>query len=91
MVARKGRVVDHAGLVKARSYGNGNIVDGPALEWLAKQSEPRFWISDGLVTGEHDKTSIDLGAEAQVICNRAGIRRVDRVQGGKLALLFSKR
>ena len=91
VVARKGRVVDHAGLVNARSHGNGNIVDGPALEWLAKQSEPRFWISDGLVTGEHDKTSIDLGAEAQVICNRAGIRRVDRVQGGKLALLFSKR
>ena len=78
LVAKNGRVVDSNALLKAR-VGNGNIVDGPALQWLAKQPEPRLWISDGYVTGKHDTTSVDLGAEAQVICNRANIRRIKQV------------
>lgn len=28
-----------------------NLIDGPALEWLATQPPPRTWISDGIVTG----------------------------------------
>jgi hypothetical protein len=91
VVARKGRVVDHAGLVKARTYGNGNIVDGPALEWLGKQPGPRVWVSDGFVTGVNDTTSVDLGAAAQVTCNRGSIRRVERSSGQSLDALFSKR
>ena len=27
------------------------MIDGPALDWLARQPEPRFWLSDGQVTG----------------------------------------
>jgi hypothetical protein len=34
-----------------RLPGGGNGVDGVALRWLATQPRPRFWISDGQVTG----------------------------------------
>jgi len=80
IVAKKGRVANAAGLRVARSSGNGNIVDGPALQWLAQQQTPRLWVSDGYVTGKHDRASIDLGAEAQIICNKAGIRRVEKAE-----------
>ena len=83
--------MDHAGLDKARTYGNGNIVDGPALDWLGKQPGPRVWVSDGFVTGVNDTTSVDLGAAAQVTCNRGSIRRVERSSGQSLDALFSKR
>ena len=35
--------------------GNGNVVDGPALRWLARQGGPRLWVSDGCVTGRDDQ------------------------------------
>jgi hypothetical protein len=78
VVAEKGRMANQAGLATANSHGSGNIVDGPGLEWLAKQDGPRIWVSDGLVTGVHDKASADLGAEALLLCNKARIRRVEK-------------
>jgi hypothetical protein len=80
IVARKGRVANADGLRLARSSGSGNIVDGPALQWLAQQQAPRLWVSDGYVTGKYDRSSIDLGADAQIICNKAKIRRVEKAQ-----------
>ena len=38
IIGKKGRVADADGLSKAR-IGTGNIVDGPALEWLGKLCE----------------------------------------------------
>jgi len=35
-------------------HGRGNTCDLLALEWLARQSKPRIWISDGIVTGVGD-------------------------------------
>jgi hypothetical protein len=35
-------------------FGSGNGVDGPALEWLGRQPEPRAWICDGGTTGYGD-------------------------------------
>ena len=90
IVARKGRVANADGLRLARSSGSGNIVDGPALQWLAQQQAPRLWVSDGYVTGKHDRTSIDLGADAQIICNRAKIRRVEKAQAVADALKRGK-
>jgi hypothetical protein len=90
IVARKGRVANSDGLRAAQSSGNGNIVDGPALRWLAKQQAPRLWVSDGYVTGKHDHTSVDLGAEAQIICNKARIRRVEKAQAVADALTKAK-
>lgn len=34
--------------------GGGNYCDGEALRWLGLQPEPRFWVSDGQVTGPGD-------------------------------------
>jgi hypothetical protein len=49
--------------------GGGNTIDGPALEWLAKQPEPRFWVSDGYVTSCEDVTSEELFLDAgRVVC-----------------------
>ena len=46
VIARKGRLVAPSEINPAPG---GNEIDGPALDWLAEQPEPRFWISDGYV------------------------------------------
>ncbi len=42
-----------------------NMIDGPALEWLAEQPYPRVWVSDGVATGP--RANFD---ELQEICSR---------------------
>lgn len=79
IIGTKGRVATREGLKKSH-YGSGNIVDGPALNWLSKQQEPRLWVSDGYVTGKLDRTSVDLSAEVQVLCNKFRIQRVPKPQ-----------
>jgi len=77
IVAAKGKAATAEGLVHARC-GCGNVVDGPALQWLAKQPEPRLWVSDGVVTGIRDRVSIDLWAEAELLCRKHKITRVEQ-------------
>jgi hypothetical protein len=77
IIGTKGRVATREALQKA-VVGSGNIVDGPALNWLSKQAEPRIWVSDAYVTGKHDRTSVDLSAEVQLLCNKFRIRRVPK-------------
>ena len=60
-------------------FGTGNVVDLPALEWLAKQSLPRLWISDGVVTGVGDRGSQVLKRRCEALCRRAHIRRVAKL------------
>ena len=64
--------------VKDASRFSGNVVDGPALVWLAKQQEPRLWVSDGHVTGCNDNTCIDLAADAERVCRKGNIQRVHK-------------
>lgn len=75
------RVVADAGRRAApdqlASYGSGNIVDLPALAWLARQPAPRLWVSDGGVTGVGDRPSADLLRRCRAICTRSRIRRVE--------------
>lgn len=52
-----------------------NTVDGPALRWLADQSGPRVWYSDGAVNGAGDASSLTLSDVADDIMASAGIRR----------------
>ncbi len=59
-----------------KQFGRGNVVDVPALAWLAKQRGPRIWVSDGAVTGVGDMASKVLRARADAICARAQICRV---------------
>jgi hypothetical protein len=77
IVARDGRRAGAAHLVP---YGRGNVVDEPALGWLAQQEEPRIWISDGRVTGIDDCASSALQERCRALCERARIRRARTVQ-----------
>lgn len=74
IVVRDGRRVGVDGL---EPYGPANVVDLPALEWLAKQPAPRIWISDGGVTGAHDRPSRDVKLRCMKVCRHASIERVD--------------
>ncbi len=55
-------------VTKNRPEGSGNVVDMPALEWLATKKEPRIWVSDQLVvplSGDRKQASIDVLAFIQ--------------------------
>ena len=60
--------------------GSGNGVDGPALDWLARQPAPRVWICDGVVTGVGDATHPTLAQECMTTCVRSNIMRVESVE-----------
>lgn len=58
----------------------GNIIDGPALDWLCQQPGPRVWVSDGYVTGRRDKGSdpaLLIDAGRKVAAGR--IKQFDRL------------
>lgn len=59
-----------------KPFGSGNVVDLPALEWLARQPEPRLWVSDGCVTGVSDQGCEVIMRNCRTLAKRARIRRV---------------
>ena len=77
IVAERGRMARGADIEAALPY-SGNIVDGPALKWLAKMPAPRIWVSDGMVTGCHDEAGTNLIRECAATMQSAGIVRVNR-------------
>lgn len=64
--------------IQAARIGGCNLIDGPALKWLARQPGPRIWVSDGLVNGHDGRIAHNLLRECADLCRRHGIRRVDR-------------
>lgn len=64
----------------------GNVVDGPALRWLARQPPPRVWVSDGRITGVGDRSNPRLSEEVAELCARARIVRVADVAAAGTAL-----
>jgi len=66
VVVRDGR---RAAVEDLAPFGSGNVVDLPALEWLARQPAPRVLVSDGGFTGIDDQPS-------RVV--RSGCRRLMR-------------
>lgn len=78
VIAKNGRVASAAAIKRRISeVGGGNIVDGPALQWLGKQAEPRLWVCDGVVTGCHDTACRVLDREAEALRRRHAVRRFD--------------
>jgi hypothetical protein len=76
VIAKAGRMAtDQAIADRREEVGQGNIVDGPALEWLGKQAEPRTWICDGVVTGCGDSRSLPLNLEANRLTQSGRITR----------------
>lgn len=77
IVAKRGRRAK-AGDIKPP--GGGNVVDGPCLDWLAKQKEPRVWISDGGVTGIGDASTFDFVKDAAMKMKKGRIKRLGNAQ-----------
>lgn len=59
--------------------GGGNIIDGPALDWLATQRSPRVWVSDGIVTGCDDICALNLFDYVALMCTTHNIYRVPKL------------
>ena len=55
----------------------GNIVDVPALRWLAGRSGRRIWLCDGHVTGAFDNARAEVDMECSRISKNARIIRVN--------------
>lgn len=76
ILARNGRVCADDDVVRPINYNAGNIIDGPALEWLGTRPGPRIWVSDGDVRGVNDNGSANLTEDAALLCIRHRIRRI---------------
>lgn len=72
-------------------YARGNVIDLPALQWLAQQPPPRLWLSDGLVSGVDDVASSELRAQAARICRDARIRRCGSIDDAVAAVAGCRR
>lgn len=76
VLAKDGKVCRPEDMI---SPGGCNVIDGPALRVLAKQSAPRIWICDGWVTGIDDIGSLANTVECSRICFAANIKRIPTV------------
>jgi hypothetical protein len=77
IIAKKGK---RARANDIKPPGGGNVVDGPCLDWLAKQRKPRVWISDGGVTGIGDDATYDFVKDAALKMKRGDIKRLGNAQ-----------
>lgn len=82
IVANKGK---RARADQLKPPHGGNVVDGPCLDWLAKQKMPRIWISDGGVTGAAgdglgESAGYAFIADAAKKMKRGRIKRLANVQ-----------
>ena len=74
----------------AEHSGGGNVVDGPALRWLATMPARRIWVSDMYVfgTGSHS-SGYNLIKECYEICTRnkiINLKDIDEVKEHALKL-----
>jgi hypothetical protein len=77
IVAARGRCVSEKQLCGIRAQiGQRNLIDGPALQWLAAQPGKRVWVSDGYVTGYREQVAANLIEEVNDICLKNGIQRI---------------
>lgn len=92
VVAKDGMAVDEDTLSEIMDLFDGqNLIDGPALEWVASQTAPRVWISDGLVFGYHDGGSESISLAMAQQCDAwTRTARITRVpSAGHLIQLLS--
>lgn len=76
--AENGRAATIEELRRARP-GSDNVVDAPALRWLAAQKGPLFWVSDeevGFGGGSDFGYGSQSWRECRAICEAAGIKIV---------------
>lgn len=77
IVAKDGKVADPSDISAFRDkLGFGNVVDGPALDWLGTQPQPRIWVCDGQVTGVGDRCHQNLAIEAGIKVRQHNVKQV---------------
>lgn len=81
VIARNGKRVSEQYL---NTYsGGGNVVDGPALEWLATMPARRIWVSDMKVVGSYQSrnaTGFNLLKECYDLCTKHRIINLKDVE-----------
>lgn len=79
IISQNGRRIHRDTLTRIISHRpNGNIIDGPALEWLYKQpADCRIWLSDGGATAVNDDGDTNAETVAAEFCEKVGITRID--------------
>lgn len=81
LIARNSHRADGNAIERAKHQAGGNnIIDGPALEWLSKQQEPRIWVSDAQVSGYNHAFSLKLFVKAMAIAKQGRITRLGNVE-----------
>jgi hypothetical protein len=75
LLAKDGTMVEDE-LIRSPAGGN-NCVDGPALEWLAKQKQPLVWVGDGHVTGDaRTGMNPELAVQCQAFIRKKRIKQL---------------
>ena len=81
VIARNGKRVSENYL--NTHSGGGNVVDGPALEWLATMPARRIWVSDMKVVGSYQSrnaTGFNLLKECYDLCTKHRIINLKDVE-----------
>ena len=87
IIAKNGRRVDEQYM--DRHSGKGNVVDGPALDWLSTMPARRIWVSDMHVFGRGNDTGINLVKYCYEMCTKhkiINLKDVDEVKEHALKL-----
>tara|TARA_R100001463_G_scaffold38265_8_gene82123 strand:- start:6140 stop:7564 length:1425 start_codon:yes stop_codon:yes gene_type:complete len=88
IIARNGKRVTDKYL--DQHSGGGNVVDGPALQWLSTMPARRIWVSDMYVFGAHGDTSgFNLLKECYDLCTKnkiINLKDIDEVKEYALKL-----
>ena len=79
IVAQRGYIANPSTRAYRGPLHGANVIDGPALQWLGMQHEPRVWVSDGHVTGCGEHQNDFLRQDAEMICQTRKICRVPSV------------
>lgn len=81
IIAKNGRIATEQDInLQRQQVGGCNTIDGPVLDWLAKQPQPRIWVCDGHVTGIGDCEAPNLTREAMLKAKRNAITRYDNLE-----------
>ena len=79
IIAKNGKRVTEKYLDEHSGYGN--VVDGPALEWLGTQPARRIWVSDMHVFGAHgDTAGFNLMADVNKIVRKYNIINLKNIE-----------
>jgi hypothetical protein len=75
ILAENGKWCRPAG--KNMPAGANNLVDFPALQWLAEQPAPRIWVTDGYVVPRDENRMYEAYVQCIEFCYANDINRVD--------------